>query len=247
MTLPAMYLGQVYERIMFPALARERDHIERLRENFLVALEVVTLTALPAGVLIYVLSDEIVLGGFGERWRGVAPVLSILSFGVFFRTAYKCSDTTVRALGAVYHYAARQALYAVMVICGALIGAGLGGIMGVAYGVVIAVGVNYISMTWLCVKLSGVSLIKVLRAHISGLWVSLWSWLILELGLDLIRRSVGGVGSGDALIVFFSGAILAAIVWSVSVFSIGWFIPFGVLPVLKEYIISRRSSVVVSG
>jgi O-antigen/teichoic acid export membrane protein len=242
MTLPAMYIGQVYERVMFPALAREQDDIKRVRESFLVALEVVTLTALPAGVAIYTLSGEIVLGGFGERWVEVAPILSILSFGVFFRTAYKCSDTTVRALGAVYHYAARQALYAVLVIGGAFLGAKIGGLAGVAYGVVIAVGINYLSMTRLCIKLSGVSLIKVFRAHISGVWVSAWSWLVLERGVDYIRLSVGSDGAGDALLVLFYGGVLALVVWVVSVLAISCFIQFGVLPVLRGYLFSRKAS-----
>lgn len=242
MTLPAMYIGQVYERVMFPALAREQDDIKRVRENFLVALEVVTLTALPAGVAIYILSGEIALGGFGERWVGVAPILSILSFGVFFRTAYKCSDTTVRALGAVYHYAARQGLYACLVIGGAFLGARLGGISGVAYGVVVAVGINYLSMTRLCIKLSGVSLKKVLRAHLSGLWVSGLSFLVLERGIDYIRLSVGRSGAGDALLVLFYGGVLAAIVWGVSVLFLSCFIPFGVLPVVRRYLVSRKAS-----
>jgi O-antigen/teichoic acid export membrane protein len=103
MALPATYLGQVLERVLFPAMAKEQGAPQRLRRIFFSSLEAMTLIGLPMSVVMFSLSHEIILVLFGRRWESLVPVLTILSLGVFCRTAYKSSDTLARSLGAVYH------------------------------------------------------------------------------------------------------------------------------------------------
>jgi PST family polysaccharide transporter len=187
MTLPAMYVGQIFERVMFPAMAQTQDTKERLKLQFLVSLEAIGLVALPAGVGMFLLSREIIMVAFGPAWEAIVPVLSFLSFGVFFRTAYKCSDTLVRSLGAVYHYAARQGLYTAMIVGGAWIGARTGGLSGVAVGVVVAIAINYLSMTRLSTTIVDLSWREVGVAHLSGLFLSLWCGVGVYLGREYLR------------------------------------------------------------
>lgn len=168
MTLPAMYLGQIVERVMFPAMARRQKEIEQLRRHFILSLEAISLVTIPIAVLMYLFSGDIVLAAFGERWLGMVPVFSILSGGVFFRTAYKCSDTLARSVGASYSYAARQGLYTILIVGGAWGGGTMFELSGVAWGVVMALFVNYLSMTRLSRRILGVSWSSILRAHISG-------------------------------------------------------------------------------
>lgn len=228
MALPAMYVGQVFERVMFPAMARRQSEKQQLARDFLIALEVLTLVALPVGVVLFVLAEEVVLVGFGEQWRSVIPVVSILAFGVFFRTAYKCSDTVVRSIGAVYRYALRQALYATLVMGGAGIGALVGGILGVACGVVIAVALNYVSMTRLSSRLLGVSLFHILRAHLMGLWASVCVGLTLMLTISTIRAS-----TQYPLIVLLEAGVVVVFVWGMSVTLAAAWVPFGCMRILR--------------
>jgi O-antigen/teichoic acid export membrane protein len=187
MTLPAMYVGQIFERVMFPAMAQTQDSKERIKLQFLVSLEAIGLVALPAGVAMYLLSREIILVAFGPAWEPVIPVLSVLSFGVFFRTAYKCSDTLVRSLGAVYHYAFRQGLYTAMIVGGAWMGATSAGLAGVAVGVVVAIAINYLSMTRLSRAYIDLSWREVAEAHISGLCLSLWCGIGVYVSREYLR------------------------------------------------------------
>jgi PST family polysaccharide transporter len=225
MTLPAMYVGQVFERVMFPAMSRKQAAPERLANDFLMALEILTLVALPAGVVMFVLAREIVLVGFGGAWISVVPVVSVLAFGVFFRTAYKCSDTVVRSVGAVYHYAGRQALYAVLVLGGAMIGALHNGVPGVAWAVVIAVALNYISMTRLSTRLVAVSLGQVLQAHLVGIWASLWVAVALVGSIDTVRAH-----SEYEVLVLIESVAIAVLAWLAGVAVAALLVPFGCLP-----------------
>lgn len=237
MTLPAMYVGQVFERVMFPAMARRQSDRRQLGAEFLIALEVITLVALPAGIVMFILAREIVMVGFGERWQGVAPVFSVLSFGVFFRTAYKCSDTVVRSLGAVFHYAARQALYALLVLGGAWGGAMLNGVPGVAWGVVGAVGLNYLSMTRLSVRILGISVRRVIWAHLVGLWSSAVVALVLTAVTEPLRAH-----SAHSALVLIEAATIAAGAWALSLITAALVVPFGCMPIIRAYVVTVLQS-----
>jgi teichuronic acid exporter len=208
MTLPAVYVGQVFEKVMFPSMAQSQACHKRLAREFLLTLEAITLVALPTGVVLFVLAHEIVMVTFGERWNSIVPVVSILSFGVFFRTAYKCSDTVIRAVGAVYHYAARQALYTVLVTSGAALGALYSGLSGVAVGVVLAVALNYISMTILCSRTINVSYRSIARAHLPGGWVASCIAVVLALVVSALRE-----WSNYPSIVCGLGIVVAGATW----------------------------------
>lgn len=231
MTLPAMYVGQVVERVMFPVMARKQDARRTLRAQYLFIVEVIALVALPAGVGMFLLSREIVLVAFGARWEAIIPVLSVLAYGVFFRTAYKCSDTVVRSMGAVYHYAARQFMYTVMVVGGAWIGATFAGVTGVAVAVVAAVALNYLSMTRLTKRLIDVSWSEFIGAHLSAVWASLW----LALGIYGARWYLEPLTEHPFVVLSVAGvtgcvAVLTGLVCGRSV------VPSRVIPVVWQYV-----------
>lgn len=206
MTLPAMLLGQIYERVMFPAMSKLQDRSESLNRTFLVSIEVMTLLALPAGLILSLCSAEVITIVFGKNWLGVAPIVSVLSYGVFFRATYKCSDATIRALGAVYRYAVRQGIYSATVLLAVVTGAYLEGSIGVAWGVVIAVAVNYATLTWLAVKLLGTSAEGLFQAHLPGIALFFWCWLGLAMYLPVVRQAT--VGDIDVIARCLVGALL---------------------------------------
>jgi PST family polysaccharide transporter len=231
MTLPAMYVGQVFEKVMFPSMAQSQTFHKRLEREFLMTLEAITLVALPAGVVMFIFAREIVAIAFGEHWSAIIPVVSIVSFGVFFRTAYKCSDTVVRSVGAVYHYAARQALYTLLVISGAALGAVLDGLDGVAIGVVIAVTLNYVSMTMLCSRTVGIRYQVIAYAHLSGLWAASCVAGALAILAPVLRQL-----SAQPIMVGVMGVSLASITWLVSVLCVYKLFPGGFIERAFKYV-----------
>jgi PST family polysaccharide transporter len=212
MTLPATYLGQVLERVLFPAMSQKQGSVDKLKAVYCASLELVCLTALPMSVAIGLLAPEIVGGIFGEKWIALTPVLELLAFGVFFRTAYKCSDTLVRSKGAAYELAIRQLLYTIFIVVGAYVGATLGGLEGGARAVVIAVFANYVIMSRLGAQVVDLSFSEFARAHLSGAWVSLacgiglWAATILTRGAfhPLVALAIDGcIGGAVAAAAFF--------------------------------------------
>lgn len=187
MTLPAMYVGQAFERVLFPALSQKQGDTAALRTGLLSTLELSALVALPASIGMYFLAPEIVQVLFGEAWTPVIPVLRVLSCGVFCRAAYKCSDVLIRSKGDVYAYAARQAWYTAIIVVGSILGASVNGLQGVSYAVVLGVTVNYILMTLLAARLAEVSFPDLVRAHLPGVWVSGWVGVALAYGVPLLR------------------------------------------------------------
>jgi O-antigen/teichoic acid export membrane protein len=231
MTLPAMYVGQVFEKVMFPSMAQSQTCHKRLEREFLMTLEAITLIALPAGAVMFTFAREIVLVAFGERWSAIIPVVSIVSFGVFFRTAYKCSDTVVRSVGAVYHYAARQALYTLLVTSGAALGAVLGGLSGVAVGVVAAVTLNYISMTMLCSRTVGIRYQSIAYAHLSGAWATSCVAGVLAMLAPVLRRV-----SDHPSTVCATGMLLAGVTWLIAVCLAHKMFPGGFIERVFDYV-----------
>jgi O-antigen/teichoic acid export membrane protein len=239
MTLPAALLGQVYERVMFPAMSKSQDDSPSLNEQFVISIEAMTILTLPAGLILSLCSFEFVSTVFGHRWLDVVPIVSALSYGVFFRATYKCSDTAVRAVGAVYRYALRQAVYSASVLVGAVVGAYTHGSIGVAWGVVCAVAINYLSLTLLARSLLRTPWSALLLAHIPGFVLFVWCWLALTLYLPYIR--VGEIGSVGEVILCFLGV---SVIW-VSGFFVVYMLSLGrvarvSIDFVKSMIFERR-------
>ena len=215
MTLPAMYVGQAFERVLFPALSQKQDDIPILRKGLLSTLEISAIVALPVSVGMYFLSEEIVLVLFGDVWRPIIPVLTVLSCGVFFRAAYKCSDVLIRSKGDVYAYAARQAAYTAVIVLGSLVGARIDGTQGVAYAVVGGVMVNYVLMTRLAGRLAQVSMTDLCRIHIPGAWLALWIGTFLALTLPKLRGE--GIAPWQTLLLAaLQSVIVGVLAWMLS-------------------------------
>lgn len=178
MTLPATYFAQIMDRVLFPAMAKKQSDRATLERVYLTGLELVSLLSFSASVGMLICAEEIILFLFGPRWIEVVPVLQILSTGVFFRTAYKCSDTVVRALGAAYRHAGTQAVYTFLVVGGSVIGTPWG-LEGVAVAVCFAVLANYFLLSRTAIMLLNLTIGQFVRAHLPGIWVACIEALVL--------------------------------------------------------------------
>lgn len=168
MASPATLLGQVLDRVLFPTMASVQHEPDRLIRAYRSGIFVCATVMLPFSVFIVILAPEIVLILLGPVWADVAIPLRILACAMLFRTSYKISDTIVRATGAVYARAWRQAIFAAAVLLGAIIGQNWG-LAGVATGVFAALALNFGQMAHLSLRLTGMRWGDFARAHVSGL------------------------------------------------------------------------------
>jgi O-antigen/teichoic acid export membrane protein len=127
----------------------------------------VAVVMLPLSTFVLVLAPEIVTVALGDRWDSVVTPLRLLSVSLLARTSYKLSDTLSRALGLVYARAARQLVYAVLVVAGALVGQRWG-VSGVAAGVAVAVIANFGLMAHLVLDATGLTWPAFAAAHRRG-------------------------------------------------------------------------------
>lgn len=212
MASPAMLLGQLLDRVLFPTMARVQDQPERLVRAYRGGVFACAVTILPASVLIAIVAPEIVRVLLGPAWAGVAAPLQILALGMLFRTSYKVSDTLVRATGAVYARAWRQAVFAAAVFLFAFAGQNWG-LRGVATGVLLALGLNFAMMAHLAMRLIGMRPADFLRAHLPGLALAAAVGASGLLAADALRGA-GAPPAATAALVATGGMTLAGLlVW----------------------------------
>ena len=168
MTAPAVIFGQILDRVLFPTMALVQQEPARLARAYRSGVAACALFTLPASVIVAIVAPELVLVLVGRGWEGVVVPLQILALGMLFRTSCKLSDSGIRATGAVYARAWRQAIYAVAVVVGSAAGQ-IWGVGGVALGVVAALTINFVLMAQLSLRLTGLRWSEFAMAHVPGL------------------------------------------------------------------------------
>src|SRR4051812_23748600 len=172
--VPAQLLGQVMDRVIFPVISRFQDNLDRVANAYLRGIALVAMITVPGSVVVVILAPEAIhflLGG-GHKWDDVIVPFQIFAAGLIFRTSYKISDSLARAMGTVYKRAWRQAVYAVAVVTGALVGTAFG-LVWVAVGVTGAIILNYVLMADLSLRTAPISWGQFTLRQVRGLWLGL--------------------------------------------------------------------------
>lgn len=164
MTAPAMVFGEMLDRVMFPAMVKVQDQPARLAVAYRRSVALIALMILPLSAALFFLAPHVVLVFLGPAWTEVVAPFRILAVGLLPRTSYKMSDSLVRATGAVYRRAWRQVAYAGMVGAGAWIGR-YWGVSGVAFGVLVAIAMNFLAMAHLSLEITGMTWRHLRAAH----------------------------------------------------------------------------------
>jgi len=187
MSIPSILLGQVLDKVMFTTFSKLQEDKVQLKRTFLETVRVVALCTLPLCPFFYLLAPEIIVVLLGNNWVEATVPFQILALGIFLRTNYKLSDALVQATGAVYSRARRQLVYALLVIGGSYLGQ-FWGIVGVAFGVLGALMVNFILMSHLSLHVLSTKWNEFLVAHLPAFVVFLPVHFGLVLTSGLIRN-----------------------------------------------------------
>ncbi|MEI6946252.1 lipopolysaccharide biosynthesis protein [Paraflavisolibacter sp. H34] len=187
MVMPAGLFGNALDRSLFPAMSKVQDDKERLIKGYLTGTSIIALAAIPISVLFVFMAPEIILILLGKNWVDVILPFRILACSLLFRMSYKMSDSLARATGAVYKRAWRQIAYATAVIGGSYFGSRWG-LPGVACGVAFALVLNFLMMTHLSLRLTGIGWGKVLEAHKHGLLLGMVTVVFCSIMSFLCRQ-----------------------------------------------------------
>ncbi|MBA3521236.1 MAG: lipopolysaccharide biosynthesis protein [Gemmatimonadales bacterium] len=167
MMTPVSNFGVILTRVLFPVMARIQGEAERVRTGYLTGIAVLSLVTGPLSALMVTLAPEIVLVLLGPRWLAAVLPFQILSLGLVLRNPNLMTYTLDGAPEALGKRSLREGLYALAVVCGALVGASFG-MAGVACGVLFGVVVNYAAGTRISVELTGCSFRDHARAQLPG-------------------------------------------------------------------------------
>lgn len=180
MTLPTKEFSKIVDDVLFPTLAQVQDNRSKMVVAYQRGIGVISLVVLPASVFAIILAPELIQFIYGSQWSQTVRPFQILCLSMFFRSAYKMSDTIIKAYGAVYRHTAVQVIYATFVIGGA-IWAQQWGLAGVAATSAMAIAVHYLLLARVSLGLTGLSWYSFLSWHTPALLL-----LFIETGLLLV-------------------------------------------------------------
>ncbi len=198
MSGPAYAFGAVLDQVLFPAMAKVQDDAARLAAAYRRAVALVALLVMPASAALILMAPEFVRVVLGARWAPAVAPFQVLGLGMLFRTSYKLSDTIARSTGAVYRRAWRQILYAALVLFGVWVGQHWG-VVGVAWGALGALTVNFLLMAHLSLAVSGMRWVHYWGAHAPAAWLTLLSLGPVAAAVTLARQL--GLGAFSVLVV----------------------------------------------
>lgn len=142
--LPALGLGYIIGRVMFPAYATIQDDLPAFRRAYVMNVQRVALVSLPAALGILICADPIITGLLGAKWEPAVSPLRIL--GVF--GLIRSFSATA---GAVFQAAGRpQLVYQIGILHSGVLYAGLVllappfGVNGVAGAMTIAAFCSFV-------------------------------------------------------------------------------------------------------
>lgn len=210
MAMPANLFGQVLDQVLFPVMAKVQDDTKRLTTAYNRGISAIALIVLPASIHMIILAPEIIDFLLGSTWVEVVGPFQILAIGMFFRTSYKISDSLTRATGAVYKRAWRQGIYAFLVILGSFIGQNWG-LNGVAFGVLVALFINYMLMAHLSLRIISLTwktfFVTQLPALLLSIVMGIVSWFIIK-GLRFINFPTLGIIAISSIIIIIIAFLL---------------------------------------
>ena len=168
-TIPGMF-GRLHNTVLFPTFSRAQSDRGYLKRALLTGTEATAALTLPLCAWGLVLAPEIIAVVLGPGWEETVAPFQILALGVYFRTGYRFATSIVFATGRVFAFSACQAVYAVLIVAGALYGAQWG-IVGVAWATLVALLVFYLLLYALTARVSGAPAISFVGVHARPLLV----------------------------------------------------------------------------
>lgn len=196
---PLSYVSTAMTSVLFPAMSEIRDDVGRSRTAYYLGVQLVVMIAAPLSAGVIVAAPHLVVGLYGERWRGAVLPLQILASAGMLRAVYNLGAAVTYASGNVMAEVRRQGVLAVLLFGCAVIGARWG-IAGVSMGVVAGMLFMYVAMADLTLGILGGTWRSFFTAHLAGLMLG-GQVALVALGARWV-----GEGSGAG-----SLAVLAAI------------------------------------
>lgn len=188
MNMSNTLLGSVFRDALFSGFSKKRRKKSggaSIEDSFLMAQAFAALIILPISAGMVLLADEVIFVMLGPQWDAVVPLLQAMGLGMYFRLAHKVSGSFNLAAGLVYGSALRSGIYAFNVILFCYLGSGWG-LIGVAYGVVLALACHFTLLTYLALSEMSIGWLDLLKALIPYAVAGLVATAMVVLGRSVL-------------------------------------------------------------
>ena len=154
MMIPGKMLGDVIDKVMFPAMSRIQDEDEKLVSMYERNLSYSLLLTLPVSVWLAFHSEPVVLLLLGDQWTEAVAALRILFLAIPFRVCIRLTDSIIRAKALVYRSALQKFVYT-LVLFAALALTARHGLEAVAWTILITSVFQFFNMSALAIRKVG--------------------------------------------------------------------------------------------
>jgi PST family polysaccharide transporter len=137
MLLPLRNISSVITKVMFPAFSKKQDDVASIKRHYLQIIKYISLVTFPAMIGLSLVSKEFVLLFFGQNWKGMIPVLAILSLVGAVQSIFSLNGMIYNSLGKAHIAFKVSLLVNVVLIIAFTIGVNFG-IVGMAWSYLIA-------------------------------------------------------------------------------------------------------------
>jgi PST family polysaccharide transporter len=167
--------------------------------------------AAPAMVTLAIVAPHLVPSLYGMHWTGVVRPLQVLCVAGYLRALYHLGGVIAQSVGRVYSELWRQFFYAAVIVVGAIVGSRFG-IVGVAFGVAIAVSFMFVASAQLALRITATSWHRYVSVQLVPLAIAAATGVI---ALSVRRLFEAGGMTSPAISVGVIAA--AALPWSLGV------------------------------
>lgn len=151
MMIPGKMLGDVIDKVMFPAMSRKQDQNEALVSMYSRNISMSLFLTLPLSIWLWANTEFIIWILLGDKWLEAIPVLQIMFLAIPFRVTIRLTDSLVRAKGLVYQSALRKLLFTIVLFSSIWVGSS-GGLVVIAYIILGTSIFQYFNMSGLVVR-----------------------------------------------------------------------------------------------
>ncbi len=158
--------------VLFPAFSSIQDRPEEMRRGLLAAVRIIQIIAVPISLGLFLAATPIVLVVFGDQWLEVVPILKVLSiYAWVYSIGYHVGDI-YKAIGRPDILFRLSILTLIIIVPAILLGSRFG-LVGVAWGHLIAVLIRRIVSIVVATRFVNVTIFEILNeikpAAIAGL------------------------------------------------------------------------------
>ncbi len=209
MNLPFTYAASVMSGVLFPVFAQVQGQPARLRRGYLLTTQLTAMIAAPSMGTMAIAAPHLVTSLYGSQWAGVVVPLQILCVAGYFRALYHLGGVVAQSVGRVYSELWRQAVYASLVIAGALVGSRYD-LPGAAAGVSVAILYMFVAMGQLALRATGTPWSLYLRVQLGALVTT-----AVTCGVALSARFLLEAYRAPSAVITLAVVAGAAVPWSI--------------------------------